>query len=301
MEYGGILMSDFTYTLPFTNEQFFKGILLDIKRQGETQLYHYLKGARLSIDNLGTSYYVDKAGRWDANGVNIKFYVNPRYLDALDSNDTYKGLLYRICDNLIPGEVGYDLKKIQFTRDLTIDFDEDDDIIFDLENQIKDTSNKVLQSILPDEIVTKGYEMAEAYTYLYSVENSLRMFIEIIAKEKYGQQYMEKLNITSALSKTITSRKEKAESNKWLSLRGDNDLFYLDFKDLGAIINSNWDIFKQYFNSLDFILPKINEMAECRNLIAHNSYLSKTNRDLIKSYYNSIIMQISSKFKDIDF
>jgi hypothetical protein len=37
-------------------------------------------------------------------------------------------------------------------------------------------------------------------------------------------------------------------------------------------------------------------MAECRNLIAHNSYIRKTERDLIKSYYNSIIMQISDKF-----
>lgn len=140
--------------------------------------------------------------------------------------------------------------------------------------------------------------MSEAYAYLYSVENSLRIFIEIVSKEKYGQDYFAKLVVTSTLRNTINKRKESADCKKWLSFRGDTDLFYLDFKDLGTIINSNWDIFKDYFNSQDFILPKINEMAECRNLIAHNSYISKTERDLVKSYYNSIIMQISSKFND---
>lgn len=60
-----------------------------------------------------------------------------------------------------------------------------------------------------------------------------------------------------------------------MSVRGDNDLFYLDFKDLGILINSNWSIFGEYFNTQDLILPKINEMAECRNLIVHNSYIGK--------------------------
>lgn len=133
-----------------------------------------------------------------------------------------------------------------------------------------------------------------------SVENSLRLFIEMVAKEKYGDEYFSKLNITTSLRNTISSRKIKASEKKWLSVRGNSDLFYLDFKDLGTLINSNWDIFKEYFSSQDFIIPKLNEMAECRNLIAHNSYISQTERNLIKSYYNSIIMQISEKFTGVE-
>lgn len=288
-------MADYTYKLPFTNEKFLKGILREIKRRGETQLYYYLKKAQLSIDDLGTSYYVDHSGRWDAVGINIKFYVHPNYLDEVD-NDSYKSILFEICDSLIPGEVGYDLKNIQFCIDLSIDEEDDEDIIADLENQVSMSSNKILRKILPEDIIEKGHDMSEVYTYLYSVENSLRLFIEIVSKEKYGKDYFKKLTVTNPLRNTISSRKEKAANKKWLSVRGDNDLFYLDFKDLGVLINSNWDIFKDYFNSLDFILPKINEMADCRNLIAHNSYIGKTERDLIKSYYNSIIMQIADKF-----
>ena len=53
-------------------------------------------------------------------------------------------------------------------------------------------------------------------------------------------------------------------------------------KDLGSLINNNWDIFKEYFPSQDFILPKLNEMAECRNLVAHNSLVEATEHYLIK-------------------
>lgn len=181
-----------------------------------------------------------------------------------------------------------------------MDIDEDDDIIADLENQVKNTSNNILSKILPEDVIQKGHEMSEAYIYLYSVENSIRLFIEIIAKENFGDDYFDSLTITTALRNTISKRKEKAQQNKWLSVRGDNDLFYLDFKDLGVLIDNNWNIFKDYFNSQSFIIPKLNEMAECRNLIAHNSYIRKTERDLIKSYYNSIIMQLSQKFQSED-
>lgn len=99
------------------------------------------------------------------------------------------------------------------------------------------------------------------------------------------------------MQNTINSRRENAESKKWLSIRG-NELFYLDFKDLGNLIDSNWNIFKDYFPSRDFIIPKLNEMADCRNLIAHNSYIGDTERSLIKTYYNVILKQISDRFND---
>lgn len=134
--------------------------------------------------------------------------------------------------------------------------------------------------------------MAEAYTYLYSVENSLRLFIEKICKEVYGENYFSQITVTRALQNTINTRRENAQSKKWLSIRG-NELFYLDFKDLGNLIDSNWELFKNYFPNRDFIISKLNEMADCRNLIAHNSYIGDTERNLIKTYYNVILKQIS--------
>lgn len=58
-------------------------------------------------------------------------------------------------------------------------------------------------------------------------------------------------------------------------------IYFFDFNDLGTLI-----IIRTYLGSIsitqDFILLKFNEMAECRNLIANNGYIGKTERDLLK-------------------
>ncbi len=173
--------------------------------------------------------------------------------------------------------------------DLTKDFELEDDLISDLENNVNAITYRIVGEVLPEDIRIKGYQMAEAYTYLYSVENSLRLFIEKVAKEKYGENYFSQMSIPRALQNTISSRQSNDAANKWLSVRG-TELFYLDFKDLGAVINNNWDIFKDYFPSQDFILPKLNDMAECRNKIAHNSYVDDLERNLMKTYYNQMYL-----------
>lgn len=38
---------------------------------------------------------------------------------------------------------------------------------------------------------------------------------------------------------------------------------------------------------------KLNDMAECRNKIAHNNYVDDIERNLMKTYYNVILRQIS--------
>jgi hypothetical protein len=76
--------------------------------------------------------------------------------------------------------------------------------------------------------------------------------------------------------------------------RGNNPLFYLDFKDLGTLILNNWESFKTYFPNQAWISAKIEELAHCRNLVAHNSYLGKHERDVIRVNFDSIVKQIGS-------
>lgn len=289
-------MSDYTYMLPFSEDKLLSGILLELKRTGESELHIYLQKSVLSLEDLGTSYYVDgsRNSRWNAKGINIKFSVNPNYLDNLD-NVNVKNKLNPICNNLIPANVGYDIKEIVFVPDLSTDFDLEDDILMEFETQVKNSSNSILKKILPEDIREKGLYMSEIYTYLYLVENSLRVFIENVAIETFGEEYIKKLTISKSLRDTISRRKEKEQNQKWLSVRGNNDLFYLDFKDIGTLISNNWDLYKGYFPSQEFVIQKITEMADCRNLIAHNSFVAKSERDLIKVYYNSILKQIEHK------
>lgn len=292
--YEGVKKMSFTYDLPFSEERLVQGAITKLKMEGEFEASQLLTGSTLGLSKGGYSHY-DGGGRSDAMAAYITFYVNPINLQSLEESDIGEKLV-NICDKLIPDYVGFDVKTVAFEMDLTKDFDLEGDLITDLEKQSDRLSGKILSKILPQDIKEKGYYMAEVYTYLYAVENSLRLFIEEICKEKYGEEYFDKIVVPKALQNTLSTRIANAEANKWLSVRGDN-LFYLDFKDLGALINSNWDIFKNYFPNQDFILPKINEMADIRNLIAHNSLVEETERNVIRTYYNVILKQISRGFE----
>lgn len=284
-------MSDYSYELPFSNDKLMKGIIMMLKKENKYDLANLLRGANVQIEKGGYSYYDGRWGRSDALAAYVIFFVNPEYLEILDTKEN-KDLLDAICSGLIPPDVGFDIKSVSFNMNLTKDFELEDDLISDLENNVNSKVYKIMGELLPEDIRTKGYQMAEAYTYLYSVENSLRLFIEKVAKEKYGDSYFSQLTIPRNLQRTIAERQKNDDANKWLSIRG-TELFYLDFKDLGAVIDNNWDIFKDYFPSQSFILSKLNDMAECRNKIAHNSYVDDIERNLMKTYYNVILKQVS--------
>src|SRR6185437_13168189 len=109
--------------------------------------------------------------------------------------------------------------------------------------------------------------------YLYCVENSLRLFIEKVFTDKIGSDYLTKILLSNPVKKSIQVRKEAEQKNQWISIRGNSDLFYLDFKELSILIVNNWEFFKEYFPDQQWLNVKIDELGNCRNLIAHNSYV----------------------------
>ena len=181
-------MSDYTYSLPFSNDRFMKGIIMMLKKENKYDPANLLRGANVQVEKGTYSYYDGGWGRSNALAAYVTFFVNPEYLDILDSEENKK-TLDKICSGLIPPDVGFDIKSVSFNMDLTKDFELEDDLISDLENNVNSKAYKIMGELLPEDIRTKGYQMAEAYTYLYSVESSLRLFIEKVAKEKYGEDY----------------------------------------------------------------------------------------------------------------
>lgn len=155
----------------------------------------------------------------------------------------------------------------------------------------------IVGELLPDDIRTKGKEMSEAYVLSYYIENSLRIFIEKICANQYGTDFIKKIKISTDLIRKISNRRSDEDKNKWLSVRGGNDLFYLDLDDLGKLIQNNWDVFERFFPNQNWIVGKIEEITKCRNLIAHNSYIKKEERSLLPLYYMQILKQIQSQYK----
>lgn len=76
-------------------------------------------------------------------------------------------------------------------------------------NEIITTANLSNLNILSEEIKNKGIEMSELYTSLYCIENSLRVFIDKIFMESFGEDYFEKATIPNDVKKALSFAKKK--------------------------------------------------------------------------------------------
>lgn len=163
----------------------------------------------------------------------------------------------------------------------------DEDTLLDSIEEIQQNVNFGHLNLLPENIQQKGKEMSEVYLYLYCIENSLRIFIEEIMKT-------DTVTIPKKVQETIDRLKKSEQESKYLPLRGDNDLFYCDFIELGKIIVGNWTVFGKYFPKKNehWLNVMVDELYKIRCLVAHNSYVGKDERDALKVYYKSITAQL---------
>jgi hypothetical protein len=192
--------NDFTYAPP-DEVQYLKAVLLKLKRQGCGELCELLKNAKCSI-HVSSSF---SRRRWDALYTTITFRLPSDDYEKLDPEreaSIDRNTLISICDNIMPAEAGLDVMHVEFSPTLETDAETKT-----LEDDLREIT-KVLQDAsadftLPSDIIDKGREMAEAYLYLYAVENYLRLFIEKASAKQYGGQYFSKLNISRSIATAI--------------------------------------------------------------------------------------------------
>lgn len=193
-------------------------------------------------------------------------------------------------NTILPKNSGFLIGSIE----VSIDFSGNKKLEDDLIKKIQEASDSQLVCLPPD-LFEKGKQMAEFYTYFYIIENSLRLFIEKVATDKYGSDYCSQLVFTKGVKDKIESRKKQEEKNLWIPIRGGTDLYYTDFIELSSIIQSNWDMFKTHFPSSEFITSKIQELYALRNMVAHFSYLTEDEKQIIIAYYSVIMKQINGR------
>jgi len=154
-----------------------------------------------------------------------------------------------------------------------------------------------LQSEIPADFFEMANGMTEIYYNLFLFENFLRVFIENVAKEKYGENYWKKLSINKNIKDKINKRKEDEKNKRWLSVRGDSFLFYTDLIELKTIFISNFSLFQKFFPKESWITSKLEDLYDLRNKVAHNSYLTETERQTVETYVNNIYAQLKVKIR----
>ena len=205
-------------------------------------------------------------------------------------------IIRTVCDEVMPLKSGLDVMGVKFSLSLE-DVPRKKDLMTDLKKIADELPPELMSEIIPEDIKDKAKQMSETYMYLYCVENSLRAFIEKIARENYGDDFLKNLKLNKDMKKKVRVRKKSQEKKKWLSVRGESDIFYLDLDELGKIIRNNWEIFEPYFESQEWIVTNINEISDCRHPVAHHSFLEEHERDIVRINFVKIMKQISEAFK----
>jgi len=285
-------MSDFSYTPP-DEGKFFKGVLQLLQKRNLVEHIKILRNAKCEFDVSSSFSHV----RWNGMYTTVVFRLPMNDFELLNLEDQgLKTPLIKICSDLMPPNAGLDVLNVEFCPSLE-SIDGNDNLHDDLDEIVNNLAKQSSNFSLPDDVMVKGQQMAEVYLYLYVVENYLRLFIEKVLTEKFGLAYFANVVVPKSILNGIVVRKEQEKKNLWIGVRGNSDLFYFDFKDLGVLIQNNWDIFKIYFPDQAWISSKIDEMGNCRNLVAHNSVIGEHERDVIRINFRSITKQLNSYMK----
>lgn len=273
---------EYTYKLP-KDRELLEGVKIMIKAMPSSEVNNELIKL-LDIAN----WEIQETGMYcGCNRLGIVVYLNipiQVYIGIESQKDTLESHLMEICNKVIPTVAGYSVEEV---------------VISSILGATKDPIEEIMK-IVPDDnylsisndLIEKGKRMANAYVALYALENHIRNYIDTKLTEKIGADYIISIAIPKKLKQGIETRKSQEQSKKWLPLRGDNDLYYLDLIDLADVIANNWDYFKDDIPSQEWIKIKMQDVYDIRCLIAHNSYISDDNIQLLESTTKQIISQL---------
>ncbi len=137
-------------------------------------------------------------------------------------------------------------------------------------------------------IAKDAQAMAQVYPAYYTLENSLRIVIKRILENKYGKQWWDS-KASGNVKKDVDIRKSQEAKKPWHGKRGQHEIFYSNFGDLRAIIEKNWNDFKDFFPSRPWITQRLDELESPRNVLAHHNPISKIDLKRIEVYFEDWI------------
>ena len=284
-------MSSFTYEIP-PSDKFLLALRRVFSKKGSKEaeeLLNKAKSCEITTDSQFTSR------RWNEFHAHISFQMD---LDSMDLvNDEVKREILEQCDALMPSKRGLFVSSIDFSHSFDELEGEDaaQDFIEEISQLTQSQDASFLKELIDEDLILQGKELSGVYHLLFVVENTLRRFVEKILRRGLGDQFLEKANLNRDIKSSIERRKNEETKNAWLRVRGDSDIYYLDFIELAFVIKNNWEIFKSYFPSQSWIDVKIDELYKCRCLIAHNSAIGDHELDVIRTNYKSILLQLGKK------
>lgn len=129
-------------------------------------------------------------------------------------------------------------------------------------------------------------QMARLYAVLHAFENEIRSLLRDTLEEKVGADWWNTDAVPKKVRDLADSRKKTAIKDSWLEGAKADNLEFVDFGDLSAIIVQNWKHFSDVMPSQGWIQQRMSELEKARHFVAHN-------RMLLPSEFQRIYMYIS--------
>lgn len=144
---------------------------------------------------------------------------------------------------------------------------------------------------VPERIRTGSIHMQRYYRILYVLENFVRDFIITRFSELDGEGWFDN-RATSDMKKKVEMRRQDEQKNQWHIGRNRHSIYYLDFGDLGLLINNHWAEFKDFIDNQAWVSARIDEAERTRNVIAHTNLLSSEEGVRLEMYLKDWLLQV---------
>lgn len=110
-------------------------------------------------------------------------------------------------------------------------------------------------------------KMAEHYEVFYCLEKSIRRLVMELMKEKYGENWWDK--VKEEIRKNV-DQNIKREEDSGFTIRSEEKIDYTTFGELSQIVTSNWEAFEELFKRGQRAFQRITtNLNQLRGPIAH--------------------------------
>ena len=134
------------------------------------------------------------------------------------------------------------------------------------------------------DIRVEARRMADFYVLYYCLENTVRRLIAERLQDKHGAGWWDTA-VPNGIKQAV-AEKQQQEKETVLAIRSDDPLSYVNFGELIAIIDSNWNSFSDTIRSKKAMQQTLSQFNQIRNVIAHSCSLSPNDTARLKLLVN---------------
>src|SRR5712671_1269113 len=128
--------------------------------------------------------------------------------------------------------------------------------------------------------------MIPVYQTLYTMENSIRQFINRVLTATHGKDWWDKL-APRGLKETVAKRTKEESVNAWHQKRSASSIDYLDLDQLPALIRATQaDFVPTFFKTVEWFQHFVDEVYQSRCVVCHMNPLIQNNVDGVGLRFN---------------